>query len=371
MGERVHLLTGYPGLLGKQLVRRLLAPGPERPDRLVLLVQPTHLAVAREALAGEAGVELLEGDVSFIHLGLSGAEWKALARDVTTVWHLAAKTRLDAGARLLRRVNVEGTRNVLELCGGATRLERMLHFSTAFVSGRRHGVILEEELALGQAFHDDYERTKFEAEVLVRAAQDALPITVLRPSIVVGDSRTGAIERFEGPYSLAILLAASPLSVPLPLPADPLAPLNVVPVDFVIEAALRLARHPQATGRTVHLVDPAPMPVRQVFELIAERSGRRLPALSLPGRAFDALLKLPLLERLGVASRPSLAYVDRDAVYGAANLLELLEGSDLHCPPIASYLDRLIDYVEASFSRRREGEPPAATGPAPDLPDPP
>jgi thioester reductase-like protein len=350
MGERVHLLTGYPGLLGKLLVRRLLAPGPDRPERLVLLVQPVHLAEARVALEQEPGVELLEGNVSFMHLGLSGTEWTGLARTVTTVWHLAAKTRLDAGDRLLKRVNVEGTRNVLELCGRAGRLERLVHFSTAFVSGRRRGVILEEELAMGQAFHDAYEQTKYQAELLVRAAQESLPITVLRPSIVVGDSRTGAIERFEGPYSLAILLAASPRTVPVPLPADPLAPLNVVPVDFVIEAALHLARHPQAAGRTVHLVDPAPLPIRRVFELIAERSGRRRAAISLPGRALDALLRLPVLERLGVASRPGFAWVDRDAVYGASALLELLDGSGIQCPPITSYLDRLIDYVETSFA---------------------
>jgi thioester reductase-like protein len=358
MGERVHLVTGYPGFLGKRLVRRLLTDPVERPRRLVCLVQPRHLEAARADLAQLPAPEavLVEGDVTHMHLGLSGAEWRALASDVTDVWHLAAKTRLGVGQGEMRRVNVEGTRNVLELCRAARRLSRLSHFSTAFVSGTRLGVILEDELAVGQAFHNGYEETKYQAELLVRRAQSELPATVLRPSIVVGDSRTGEIDRFDGPYALAILLVASPLAVPLPLPGDAVAPLNVVPVDFVIDAAVAISRHPAAAGRTVHLVDPAPMSARRVYELIAARAGKKLPPVSVPHRAFEALLRLPFLGRLSGSHRPAIEYVSHLAIYNCRTLLDLLDGSGLRCPPIASYLDRLIEFVEASFARRREAE---------------
>jgi thioester reductase-like protein len=352
---RVHFVTGYPGFIGKRLVHRLAARQ-GKDARLVLLVQPKDARAAAGALA-DAGVqaELLEGDVQQMHLGLSGEEFKALARDVTDVWHLAARTSEAAGTDL-RAVNVEGTRNVLDLAAAAPLLRRLNHFSTAFVSGDRAGVILEDELAAGQRFHDRYEETKFQAELLVRRAQADLPATIYRPSIVVGDSRTGEIDRFEGPYALAILLVASPLAVPLPLPADAVAPLNVVPVDFVVAASLAIAESPAAAGRTVHVVDPAPLSARRVYEMIAARAGKKLPPVSVPARLFEALLALPLVERLARGHRPAVAYVNQLAIYNCRNLLELLDGTGIHCPPITSYLDRLIEFVQATFARRRGHE---------------
>ncbi len=357
MGD-VVLVTGYPGFIGRQLVRRLAARPRGREARLLLLVQPRHAARARAELAelGAGAAEVLEGDVAQMHLGLSGAEYKRLAAEVTRVWHLAAISYLGAEADLVRRVNVEGTRHVLELCRAAPGLERLDHFSTAYVSGGRVGVILEDELEMGQRFRNEYEESKYRAELLVRAAMRELPATIYRPSIVVGDSRTGEIDRFEGPYYLAILLVTSPLGVPLPLPGDGVAPLNVVPVDFVVEAALSISGNPAAVGKTVHVVDPSPLSARKVYQLIAERVNRRLPPVTLPHRAVEALLSLPLLERLYRPQRAAIASVNHLALYNCRNMLSLLEGTGLQCPPITSYLDRLIEFVRAEFDRRRHAE---------------
>jgi thioester reductase-like protein len=368
---RVHFVTGFPGFIGKRLVRGLVAdaqPG----ERLVLLVQPKDQPAAQAELqaVGTRQAELLEGDVQQMHLGLSGAEWKALAREVTDVWHLAARTRLPTPRAEARRTHVEGTRNVLELCRAAPGLRRLSHFSTAYVSGNRVGVILEDELSMGQRFHNPYEETKYQAELLVRRAQSALPATIFRPSIVVGDSRTGEIDRFEGPYALAILLVASPLSVPLPLPGDAVAPLNVVPVDFVVDAARSIARNPAGAGRTVHLVDPSPLSARRVYEMIAARAGKKLPTVSVPARAVQALLQLPLLERFSGIHRPAVEYLNHLAIYNCRNLIELLDGTGIRCPPIASYLDRLIEFVAASYVRRREQEEAQLAGEVDDPLDP-
>jgi nucleoside-diphosphate-sugar epimerase len=368
--HRVHFITGYPGFLGKRLVRRLAADALSK-DRFVLLVQPKNAAAARADLAaiGLSG-EVYEGDVEQMHLGLSGPEWKALAAELTDVWHLAARTFLGAPPGELRRVNVEGTRNVIELARAARRISRLNHFSTAYVSGDRVGVILEDELAMGQRFHNRYEETKLQAELLVRRAQSEIPATIYRPSIVVGDSRTGEIDRFEGPYALAILLVASPLAVPLPLPGDAVAPLNVVPVDFVIDAVAAIARNPAGAGKTVHVVDPAPLSARRVYEMIAARAGKKLPPVSVPARAFQALLQLPLLERLSRVHRPAIEYVNHLAIYNCRNLLELLDGTGIRCPPIGNYLDRLIEFVQGTFARRREAELAQLAGEADDPLDP-
>jgi nucleoside-diphosphate-sugar epimerase len=296
-----------------------------------------------------------------MHLGLAGSEFKSLAAAVTDVWHLAAIAWLGAKPAVMRRVNVEGTRNVIELAQAAPKLQRLNHFSTAYVSGHRVGVILEEELAMRQRFHNAYEESKFQAEQLVRRAQAELPATIYRPSIVVGDSRTGEIDRFEGPYALAILLVASPLAVPLPLPGNAVAPLNVVPVDFVVDAVTSIAQNPAGVGRTIHVVDPSPLSARRVYEMIAAHAGKKLPPVSVPARAFQALLQLPLLEKLSRVHRPAIEYVNHLAIYNCRNQLELLDGKGVRCPPITSYLDRLMDFVEGTFARRREAELAAET----------
>ncbi len=353
MAEReVVLVTGYPGFIGRRLVARLAADAGERGARLRLLVQAKHARKAADDLRelGE-GHEVLEGDVAQMHLGLSGQEFKRVAGELTEIWHLAAISDVGADRAQMRRANVDGTRNVLDLARAAPHLERLNHFSSALVSGDRVGVIVEDELEMGQGFHNFYEETKYRAEVLVRRAQPDVPVTIYRPSIVVGDSRTGEIDRFEGPYYLAILLVTSPLAVPLPLPGDGVAPLNVVPVDFVVNAVVALSRNPAAVGKTIHVVDPSPLSARRVYEMIAERAHKRLPPVSLPHRAVEAILSLPILERLSRPQRAAIAYVNHLAMYNCRNMLALLAGTGIQCPPITSYLDRLIEFVRAEFDR--------------------
>ena len=358
MDEALCLVTGFPKLLARRLALALLARGSA--GRVALLCRERHAEQARTfagALPPEqrARLQILIGEVSNLHHGLSTPEYRALTEGLTDVIHAAESTKLSAEASELQRVNVEGTRGVLELAGDSRRLRRFTHLSTVFVSGDRVGVIAEDELAAGQRFRNAWEQTRFEAELLVRRAMAELPCTVLRPGLLVGDSKTGEIDRFEGPYALAILLGQSPVSALVPLPGDGVAPLNVVPVDFVAAAAERIHHDPRAVSRTFHLVDPNPSSSRRVYELLAQRTGRKLPRVSLGYRLTDALLKLPGLERLTRDQRMAIACVNHLAFYSSRNTLELLDGQGIRCPPIESYLDALIDYVKSEYRKRREG----------------
>jgi thioester reductase-like protein len=347
-------VTGYPGFIGKRLVKFLAEADPK--GKIYLLVQPKFVREAQgyvHRLKG-APVELLTGDIVDMHLGLAGDEYQRLTKEVNQIFHLAAISYLGMPREVARKVNVEGTRNVLELARDCAHLERFNHFSTCYVSGDRVGVIAEDELDVGQSFRNAYEETKFEAEKLVQKAAATLPITVYRPSTVVGDSATGEIDRFDGPYYLGMLLVLSPLVVPLPLPGNGVAPLNVVPVDFVVKAVWHLSRDPRAVGLTVHLVDPNPMSARRVYELIAERSNKKLPRFNVSARAADMVLRLPGLEKLARPQRAAINYVNHLALYNCHSALELLDGSGIRCPPLASYLDKLVDYARDYYRRRKE-----------------
>jgi len=351
--ERVILITGWSGFVGLRLLRQLADRIRPQQHRVVLLTRPRALAAGRAQLETlRLGGEVLEGDITKMHLGLSGPEYKRLSAEVTEIWHLAGLQDVKAASATLRAVNVEGTQTVLDLARASHRLERLHHFSSACVSGDREGVLLEDELDLGQGFHDVYERAKFEAECLVRRAMAQVPATVYRPSTLVGDSRTGEVDRFEGPYYLAILIVASPFSMPLPLPGLGLYPLNVVPVDFVVDAALAIGANPESQGKTVHLADPAPLSARKVYELLAARAGKTLPKVALPHKPVDALLSLPLVERLVRPQRKAIQMVNHLAIYNCQNQLALLENTGIRCPPITSYLDRLIEFARASLASR-------------------
>lgn len=348
-------VTGYPGFIGKRLVKYLAKENPH--GRITLLVQPKFV---KEALgyASElegAKVEVLSGDIVDMHLGLAGPEYQRLVEQTTHIFHLAAISYLGMPHDVARRVNVEGTRGVLELARACGKLQRLVYFSTTYVSGDRVGVIAEDELELGQGFRNAYEETKYEAERLVTKAKQHLPITIIRPSTVVGDSETGEIDRFEGPYYLGMLLVLSPLVLPLPLPGNGVAPLNVVPVDFVVEATWVLAQKPEAVGKTVHLVDPNPMSARRVYELIAERANKKLPRFTLSARAADLFLRIPGVEKLARPQRAAIQYVNHLVLYNCHTALELLDGSGVRCPPLATYLDKLIDFAMHSWKERQTG----------------
>ena len=348
-------VTGFPGFIGKRLVAALAARHKREP--IHLLVQPKFARDAARYVKGLTHPErcqILEGDIVDMHLGLSGEEYGALCASVTDIFHLAATYFLGVSRDSAHAVNVEGTRNLIELARDAHQLRRLNHFSTAFVSGSRVGVIAEDELEMGQDFRNAYEETKFQAERLVRQAASDLPVSIYRPSIVVGDSKTGEIDRFEGPYYLGILLVTSPLRVPLPLPGNGAAPLNAVPVDFVVDAALTLSEDERALGRTFHLVDPNPMSARRVYELIAERSNVRMPRITFPARAAEAVMKLPIVEKLVRPQRAAVAYVNHLAIYNCDNTLELLDGTGVRCPSLRSYLDKLVDYVREYYRKRRD-----------------
>src|SRR5258706_3384262 len=291
---------------------------------------------------------VLIGDPSAMHLVLSPLELRELTAAVTDGFHVAEQSALSSAREEMRRVNLTGTQAMLELALDCRSLRRFTHVSTVFVSGDRVGVVAEDELACGQAFRNAYEESKFEAELLVRRAMGQIPATVVRPSIVVGDTKTGEIDRFEGPYALAILLVTSPLQVPVPLPGDGVAPLNAVPIDYVVDASAAIHTDARGPDRPFHIVAPNPSSSRRVYELIAQRSGKKLPRVSLGYKLTDALLKLPGLERLTREQRAAIAYVNHLSFYSSRHTLEVLEGTGIRCPPIESYLDNLIEYVRAA-----------------------
>lgn len=361
--SRTVLLTGFPAsLLARRLLDKILAAEPK--TKIVCLVPRRFAERAAELLdrlapAELERVELLRGDTAAMDFGLSGRRYLELVRSIDVIHHCAAVSYPGVRRELAERVNVGGTGEVLELVDTSDRLERLVFWSSALVSGARQGRVYEGELVRPARFHGVVEETRFRAEAMVRDAMERVPTVILRPSNVVGDSRTGEIDRLEGPYLLILLMLSSPIDLRMPLPGSGDAPLNLVPIDHVIDAGYAIANDPRAVGRTFHLVDERPPSARRVFELIADATGRRGPRGHVPTQLAAALLRTPGLERLSQVPRAFLEQLATDVVYDARNARELLDGTGIECPPAASYLPVMVAHVRKEQERRaraREAE---------------
>jgi thioester reductase-like protein len=348
------LVTGFPGFLGSALLPRLLAR--REGSRAICLVQARHLDTAGERLRTIVAahphvadrVELVVGDITEPDLAIEPAVREALA-EVTEVWHLAAVYDLTVAEELARRVNVDGTAHVVDLCRGLPALERLQYVSTCYVSGRYEGEFAEDDLDEGQDFNNHYEATKFEAELLVQKAMaDGLPATIYRPGIVVGDSRTGETQKFDGPYFVARFLRRQPLPFAvLPSVADDLR-TYLVPRDFVLDAMDALSVLDRSLGRTYALTDPEPPTNRQVAEVFARHLGKRLVWVPLPlGVTRLALSTVPGLARLLGLPAELLDYFDTPTTYATTNATTDLAGTGVACPPFESYADRLLAFMVA------------------------
>ncbi len=350
----LDLITGFPGFIGRRLVRRLLDGDPEA--RVVVLVEAHMLADARRAAAGGDAdrIEVLGGDIADRRLGLSDEDYDRLSGAVSRVFHLAAIYDLAVPIELAQRVNVDGTGNVLEFCAGAKKLERLAYVSTAYVAGLRRGVVYEHELVMGQGFKNHYESTKFQAEVWVRRYFDRVPTTILRPAIVVGDSQTGETQKFDGPYYLLKAISrAERTGQPLMQFGRSDSPFNVVPVDYVVEAIATAASLPEAEGETLHLVDPDPLSAGGLLKLLAERYGGRAPKGRIPPAIASAALSLPPVRaRFGGTPRESIAYLNHPVVFDMRRAVDLLGAKGLTPPNFADYAEPLV-----RFFKEHENDP--------------
>ena len=345
--------TGFPGFLGVELLPRVLARRPEA--RAVCLVQPKfadlarrradELAASRPGMAGR--VVLVEGDITRPGLGL--AEAGEAARDVVEIFHLAAVYDLSVPREVGMRVNVEGTRNVLDFAARCGKLERLQYVSTCYVSGRTEGTFAEEDLEKGQAFNNHYEETKYLAEVEVRARmRQGLPATIYRPAITVGDSTTGVTQKYDGPYFIMQwLLRQFPVAV-LPTVGDLQAEVNVVPRDYVVGGIAHLSGLPSSRGKTYQLADPAPLRAGEMIDEVARATGRRVIRIPLtPAIAKAAIDYVPGVYWLMRIPSASIDYFVHPTHYDVRNAVADLAGSGISCPPFTAYVDRLVSFARA------------------------
>ena len=346
--------TGFPGFLGSELLPRVLEREPDM--AAVCLVQEKFIAMARARLTelevrhpqirGRVGI--IEGDISAPDLGI--VEANELEQRVIEIFHLAAVYDLSVPRDLAMRVNVDGTKNMLDFARRCGALRRFQYVSTCYVSGRHPGIFTEDMLEAGQTFNNFYEETKFLAEVEVqRAMRDGLPVTIYRPAVVVGDSTTGVTQKYDGPYYVIQWLLRQPHVAIMPVVGDPRETrFNVVPRDFVIEAIAWLSARQHSLGRVYHLADPDAPTVDAMLVELARATHRTMVRIPL-ARSFakGAIAHVPGVYRLLRIPASAVDYFVLPTIFGTAHAQHDLRGSGITCPPFRDYSDRLVAFARA------------------------
>lgn len=365
-----YFVTGGTGFIGSRLVARLAARG----EPVYLLVRPgsqERLERVRAACGAAGGLLIgIEGDLEASLLGVSDAHRRVLKGNIRHFLHLAALYDLGADAPRLERANVLGTTHALDL---AHDLEAgCFHLvSSIAAAGRYRGTFTEAMFAQAADLRHPYFRTKHESEALVRSGC-RIPWRVYRPAMVVGDSRSGEMDKIDGPYYFFKLIQLIRDALPRWLPLIGLegGHLNLVPVDFVAAAIDHLAHVPGEDGGCFHLVDGHDRRIGAVLNLFAEAAHAPTMSLRLEPAVLGALaaavgtagaalrpaghILREALDDLGIPSSV-IDLLDYPTVFDPGRAGELLDRAGIRVPPLEDYAWRLWDYWERSLDPQLPG----------------
>lgn len=348
---QTHFFTGFPGFIATELIKELVRLG--QVGKLYAVVQMGQEQLAKDKAASimvemnaEIPFDIIVGDITQVNLGMSQQTVNQLYQETLTVWHLAAIYDLAVKAEIAWNVNVEGTRQVNGFVRSHPSIARYMYFSTAYVAGKREGLLLETELIRPDAFKNHYEETKFEAERLVDELKTDVAVTIIRPGIVRGHSETGKTIKFDGPYFFMNMIDRLKWMPIIPYVGKTTACINVVPIDYIIKATVFLASKVEAVGQTVHLTDPSPHPIEDIYKaMVVEMTGKkpkgRLPHII----AKTGLHSIRLQRKLGVEAQ-TIDYLVWNATFDTAIAQMLLEGSGISCADFLQSIPSMTAFYE-------------------------
>ncbi|MEK7722765.1 MAG: SDR family oxidoreductase [Acidobacteriota bacterium] len=343
-------LTGFPGFIAGKLVKQLA----KSDTQFFLLVQRNFVEKAMkdiEKISAESNIPLenfalIEGDITKSDLGMSADDLQTVLDETTSVYHLAAIYDLAVKKNIGYTVNVEGTKNVNEVVKKIKNLQRYNYISTCYVAGKRKGLVHEAELAHDAGFHNYYDETKYLAEVEVEKLKADYPVTIFRPAVVVGDSKTGETIKYDGIYYVINYIRKFPALFRLINVGNDMVKVNLVPVDFVVDGIVALAKDERAVGKTIALADPNPLTTAEACDQISLAICGKKSVAKLPPNLMQSILMLPFTPAFSGLPHEGVPYFFSPQEFETGVSTELLSAHGVSCPSFKDYVKTLVKFVE-------------------------
>ena len=359
-----YFVTGATGFIGRFVVANLLKRG----KPVYVLVRKASLRKLDELRAhwgaDDKQVIPVIGDLTKKGLGIADADAKKLKGKIDHYFHLAAVYDLKASADDQQLANVAGTRHALQFAG-AVAAGCFHHVSSIAAAGMYDGVFREDMFEEAEDLDHPYFKTKHDSEALVRNEYDR-PYRIYRPGFVVGDSKTGYIDKIDGPYYFFKLIQKMRQMLPPWVPTVGIegGRINIVPVDFVADALDYLAHKKGLDGKCFHLTDPHPYRIGEVLNIFAKAAHAPQMTMRVNAKMFG-FIPAPILYGLGSLSpvkrairvvlqdlgipRDVFQFVNWPTRYDNREAAKALKGSGIEVPRLDSYAHRLWDYWERNL----------------------
>ena len=356
----VYFFTGFPGFIANQLIKGILEKYKDF-DRFYLLVLPNMVERTKKDVSEwskayslpKESFRIVIGDITKDGLGIERGLDKEIEESVTHVFHLAAIYDLAVPRDLAWKVNVEGTRNVNQWVQRIKNLKRYTYFSTAYIAGTRTGILKEDELVRPPAFKNHYEETKYEAEVLVEELKGKVPLTIIRPGIVKGHSKTGETVKFDGPYMFLNMIDRLKKSPVFPKIGDPKAVVNLVPIDFIVDAVLYVSHDEAGEGKTYHMTDPNPYSVETIYSLFVSEMLGKTTKGRIPLFLLCFLLSLSSVRKGLRIEREALDYLTWRGRFDSTQAQKDLEKAGIRCPDFKDQVPSMIRFYKEHKNEER------------------
>lgn len=375
-------LTGATGFVGSNLTYEFLRQG----YSLKLLLRNKKVGAEKrlkkslsylfesleEYKSVKNKIEIIHGDITFDNLGIAPTIIKKLQSEVDIVFHNAALTSFEESNRTeLEKINVNGTKNVLDFTLKLKR-PKFHYMSTVYISGQNKGTFTEEDLDKGQSFNNPYEESKFKAEKLMHDYREKLGIrtTIYRPSIIVGDSKSGKTSNFLGVYSFikaiyflveiftedlkkddrraltaGVSYKDNKLYIPLRIPGDPNNTLNIISIDYVMGVVVKSLKEATNSNKTYHIVNPSPPTLNELNSIVC--SIFNLSGIRIANPDEFKIKPMTEWEKFFIGSINEVTpYLQRkEPIFSDMNTQKILKGTKIKCPQITKELVvKLISY---------------------------
>lgn len=341
-------LTGFPGFIASRLIPKLIQSRPG--CKVYLLVQDKFLNTAEnqiqklenefEFLKGK--LILVQGDLTLPDLGIDKQQIDLIS--ITEIFNLAAVYDLKVPKDLAYKINVKGTENIIDFASRLLNLKKFHHISTCYVAGWHKGEFSEKDFDKNQSFKNFYEETKFISEKIIRENKDKIPFVIYRPSIVIGDSKLGETNKFDGPYPVIFLINKLPKYFFMSQIGTGNYPINFIPVDYVVDGISALSTLDNIY-QTYHLCDPKPLTQIELIELFANYMNKKLITIKVKPSFVKSLMKIDLISNLTGLYPELIDYFDHNLFFKCDKTMEALKSFNLEPPKLVDYIDKIIDFA--------------------------